>query len=92
MASSFPERCQQNLRHALNKLNRRIYGNKARKVRMECIPVLEQDASGRFHYHLAVNRPQEVSEDFFPLMMTSVWMSTHWATDKPIFNPMCWLD
>ncbi len=81
-----PERCQQNLRHALNKINHRIYGNRSRKVRMECVPVLEQDASGRFHYHLALNRPQEVSEDFFPLMMASVWMSTHWGYKQADFQ------
>lgn len=74
-----PEICQQNLKHALNVLNRKIYGNKARKVRIECIPVLEQDASGRFHYHLALNRPAEISEVLFPLRVKSVWEKTAWG-------------
>jgi hypothetical protein len=80
------ERCEQNLKHALNVLKRKIYRNKARKVRIECVPVLEQDANGRFHYHLAVNRPDEISELLFPLRVKSVWEMTDWGYRQSDFQ------
>jgi hypothetical protein len=84
--SATPERCAQNLKHALNVLNRKIYRNKARKVRIECIPVLEQDANGRFHYHLALNRPAAISELLFPLRVKSVWEKTDWGYRQSDFQ------
>jgi hypothetical protein len=73
--------CSPNLTHFLNLLNRQIHGPRWRKhgSRLEVIPTLEQNTSGRFHYHLATNRPGALSNDEFSALVRVLWLRTHWG-------------
>jgi hypothetical protein len=73
--------CAPNLRHFLNSLNRNCFGPRWRKHGrgVDVIPVLEQNASGRFHYHLAINRPEVLSNNEFDALVRVFWLRTHWG-------------
>ena len=84
------EDCTQNLRHALNLLNRKLFGNNFRRKnrRIEVIPTLELDSSGRYHYHLALNVPAH-----FPFLrcffeLRSIWQKTRWGHKIADFDRM----
>ena len=72
------EQYAQNLRHFLNVLNKRVYGNAAQRgmKRLRVIPVFEQHQSGRYHLHLAIDRPPHVDEPTFTSMISETWHKT----------------
>lgn len=71
---------EQNLRHFLNVLNRRIYGNKVRHgARLKCIAVLEGDDIVRRHYHLLIDIPPRRHPDSFMILVALTWGETLWG-------------
>ena len=78
-----PIDCSTNLRHFLNRLNRSIYGNQARKGlrKLRVLPVLERDKSGRYHYHLHLEQPSDKSGVDLSYHIMSLWPKTRLALD-----------
>lgn len=76
-----PDEYVQNFRHFTKVINQKCFGNAARRAfsRLSVIPVLEQDRSGRFHYHAAIDRPQHVSVSEFCDMISATWQKTRWG-------------
>ncbi|MBL4751952.1 MAG: hypothetical protein JKX71_15480 [Amylibacter sp.] len=77
---------EKNLRHFLNRLNRKCFGSAAvrrHNKRVEVIPVLEKSYSGRLHYHLTLRNPLPDRPFFFKQMIGRCWSETKYA-DKHI--------
>lgn len=71
---------QQNLRHFLNVLNKRIYKNKANKGKsIRCFSVMEQDQSGRCHYHILIDLPQHIIWMGMAHFIAKRWPKTRWG-------------
>ena len=71
---------EQNLRHFINVLNRRIFGNKVRHgLRLKCIAVLEGDKTVRWHYHLLVERPRQLCLEALIALIVWEWGKTRWG-------------
>ena len=81
-----PELCRQNLRHFRNVLNRKAFKNASYKLKMKCLAVLEQSADGRYHYHLALDRPECFSDLRLRLMVNWVWRNTHWGREQTAYE------
>lgn len=75
------ERYSQNLKHALNVMNRKLFGRRFREHgrRLKVIPVLETDQSGRRHYHLALDLVDRIDIDSFRKIIASTWGRTDWG-------------
>ena len=86
----------QNLRHFLNVLNKRIYGNKVnRGQRLFVIAVSETDSSGRRHYHLTLDCPPSVNSNDFGQFIQSIWTKTDWGYRQIDCQPFAdegWID
>ena len=78
-----PERASQNLRHFLNLLNKRVYGNAhaRHKLRIPVIPMLEGGTSKRLHYHLMIDCPRDDLKPIYPEIIRSLWGRTLWGYD-----------
>jgi hypothetical protein len=74
-------RYSQNLKHTLNMLHHQLFGSRWRwkSTRLKSFPVLEQDCSGRSHYHLAMDCPRRVSPETFAAMVAQAWVQSHWG-------------
>ena len=71
-----------NLRHFLNRTNKRWYGNASvrHNIRCEVIPTFEKGSDGRnLHYHLFIKRPSHVPEWKFRLRLQGDWFRTEWG-------------
>ena len=86
-------RSSQNLRHFLNLLNKKLFGNSSfrNNKKVEIIPVLEQSYSGRFHFHLVMKKPVFSSSFYFTQQIRTLWNKTKWGyneihIDQPIDN------
>ena len=75
---------EQNLRHFLNLLNKRIYGPSAQRhnKRVNVIPILEGGKATRLHYHLLIDCPRDDLIDAFPAMIITAWRDTTWGYDQ----------
>lgn len=76
--------CSQNMRFFLTSLCRRVYKNAARRglKRLKVIPVIEQDASGRFHYHVAIDRPPHIEQGEFERLILENWRRTRFGYEQ----------
>lgn len=76
--------CSQNMRFFLTSLCRRIYKNAARRglKRLKVIPVVEQDTGGRFHYHIAIDRPAHVPPEYFAELIIENWQRTRFGYEQ----------
>ena len=93
--SANPDICSQNLRHFLNLLNKKAYRNRARRMRIPCYNALEPMQDGRYHYHLALDRPEHISEAIFELSIKRFWSKTHWGYLQVKVDHNCdegWID
>ena len=81
--------CSKNLRHFLNLLNKRAYRSQGKKIRIGCIPVIEQMQDGRYHYHLALDRPEHISAFRFRFLVAQLWAKTHWGYKQVRVEPKC---
>lgn len=76
-----PELAVQNFRHFMNLLNKRMYGNAARRhgKRLPVFPVHEGGGSKRLHYHAMIDCPRDDLRDTFPALIDEIWRSTQWG-------------
>jgi hypothetical protein len=83
------ERYSRNLRHVLNVLNGKLFGNagKWRKGRsprlyLQIVAIMETDTSGRLHYHLRVGVPEGMTylEVWEPLR--DAWIGSPWGYNE----------
>ena len=79
-----PERASQNLRHFLNLLNKRVYGNAhvRHKLRIPVIPVREGGTRSRLHYHIMIDCPRDDLKPVYPELIRSLWGRTRWGYDQ----------
>ena len=68
---------EQNLRHFLNVLNKRLFGNRVRNgARPRCIAILEGDDVVRRHYHLLLEKPTHHSAEALTALIVWEWDRT----------------
>ena len=70
-----------NLRHFLNKLNVKTYGNAFKRYnkRLEVIPTYEYADGKHLHYHLVIKKPQRLTDRRFDSLIRTNWISTDWG-------------
>ena len=72
-----------NVRHYLNVLNKRFWGNAARKYGRRCqvIPTFEYGEAPKkyLHYHLFIKKPNHVAAWKFECRLRSDWFKTEWG-------------
>ena len=65
------------MRHFLNVLNKKVYGNAHRRYNksLKCIPVIEKDDQTRIHYHLILEHLSrgKMTPATYELIMQSLW-------------------
>jgi hypothetical protein len=68
----------QNLRHFLNILNKKCFGNAFKRFdkRLKVFPSLERSSTGRWHYHLVLENPFPSNPMKFERMIESAWFKT----------------
>lgn len=71
----------QNLRHFLNVLNKKCFGNSFTRFnkRLRVLPVLERSKTGRYHYHLTLQNPFIDNPDRFESMINFTWFKTNYG-------------
>lgn len=71
----------QNFRHFLNKLNRVVYGSAAHRFGkgVAVVPVIEDNADKRLHYHALIDCPRPQLVAAFPAAIADAWRSTQWG-------------
>ena len=71
----------QNLRHFLNVLNKKCFGNSFKRFnkRLRVLPVLERSSTGRYHYHLTLQNPFIDNPDKFESMINFTWFNTNYG-------------
>ena len=85
------ERCRlteqvasRNLRHYINILEKRFYGNAARRYgkHLEIIPTFEYAGKNKryLHYHAHIKRPAHIPEWKFENQLRNFWFKTEWGT------------
>lgn len=74
-----PEISSQNLRHGLNLINKKAFKSASRTRRLKTIAICEQDESGRYHYHLAMDRPEHITEFRMRFLIPAQWSKTRWG-------------
>jgi hypothetical protein len=67
-----------NLRHFLNVLNKKCFGNAFKRFdkRLRVFPSLERSSIGRWHYHLVLENPFPSNPMKFERMIESAWFKT----------------
>lgn len=79
---------QQNLRHFLNVLNRKVYGNRVRHGhKLNCIPVIEGGQQTRRHYHLCLEQAPNMTFEEFAILVVETWRSTTWGYRQVDIQP-----
>jgi hypothetical protein len=70
--------CSQNLRHFLNVLNQKVFGNQVKRFgkRLRVLPVLEMSKGNRLHYHLTLENPFPNNPNRFSDLIEVVWNKT----------------
>jgi hypothetical protein len=71
----------QNLRHFLNILNKKCFGNAYKRFnkRLRVLPSLERSSDGRWHYHLTLENPFPSNAIKFERMIESTWFKTSYG-------------
>ena len=71
----------QNLRHFLNVLNKKCFGNSFKRFdkKLRVLPVLERSSKGRFHYHLTLQNPFPNNPNKFESMINHTWFNTNYG-------------
>ena len=70
--------CSQNLRHFLNVLNQKVFGNRVKRFnkRLRVLPILEMSKGNRLHYHLTLENPFPKDPNRFSDLIEVVWNKT----------------
>ena len=68
----------QNLRHFLNVLNQKCFGNQSKRFnkRLKVLPVIERSKGKRLHFHLTLENPFPNDPNRFSYLIESVWKKT----------------
>ena len=68
----------QNLKHFLNILNTKCFGNAFKRFgkKLRVFPSLERSSTGRWHYHLILENPYPDNSMKFERMIESAWFKT----------------
>lgn len=71
----------QNLRHFMNVLNKKIFGNRFSRygVKLQIFPVLERSIGDRLHYHMILELPRDTRIDRFKDLIRNEWMKTRFG-------------
>jgi hypothetical protein len=69
------------IRRYLNKVNRRILGNKAHRFKrsLTMVAVLEYDQTIRYHVHAMIGRPSNMSLHAFMIILRDEWLKLEWS-------------
>ena len=67
------------VRHLLNRLGRKYFGNKHKKKSFRRLVIWERGEKGLLHLHMAIERPTETSISDFESYVMSVWISLEWG-------------
>ena len=75
------DKCTQNLRHFMNVINSKVYGNVFKRYgkRLRFIAVIEGGRGKRLHCHAAIDCPEDFDLDNFQALIKGVWEKTHWG-------------
>lgn len=86
-----PSLGNQNFRHFLNLLNRKVFGKKFSRhgQRLKVIPVLEGGPNTRLHYHFVIDRPPYLSIKTFSDHIQTCWTSTQWGHRQIDIQRVC---
>ena len=70
--------CSQNLKHFLNVLNQKVFGNRVKRFnkRLRVLPILEISKGNRLHYHLTLENPFPKDPNRFSDLIEVVWNKT----------------
>lgn len=65
-------------RHFLNRLNTKSFGAAAKRYgkKLQVFAVIEQNAEGRLHYHMILERPPHMAADRFSALIRELWSRT----------------
>lgn len=69
-----------NIRHFLNVLNQRVFGKKFvrfKEIRLKVVPIIEVDRSHRFHTHITLEKPTNLSDEEFTNLIVESWRKTN---------------
>ena len=71
----------QNLRHFLNVLNQKCFGNQSKRFnkRLKVLPVIERSKGKRLHFHLTLENPFPNDPNRFSYLIESVWKKTRFG-------------
>ena len=71
----------QNLRHFMNLLNKKVYGNRFSRygLKLQIFPVLENSVRDRLHYHLIIESPVDMDFDRLNHIIHTLWMTTRFG-------------
>jgi hypothetical protein len=74
-------RASENLRHFRNRLNQSVFGKgcKRKRLSVRCFAVYEGTATVQGHYHLCLDRPENVTREQFETQIKSQWRATTWG-------------
>jgi hypothetical protein len=77
-------RASQNLRHFLNVLNSRVFGNAHKRFGkgVRVVAVLEGTSTKRLHYHLIIDCPPGFDPMNLQCLVTECWQKTEWADQR----------
>jgi len=67
-----------NLRHFRNRINKKIFGNSyyRYKNQIQMFSVLENDTDHRFHLHLIIEKPTQLTDGEFRNLVYDCWLKT----------------
>lgn len=79
----------QNLRHFLNVLNQKCFGNQSKRFnkRLRVLPVIERSKGKRLHFHLTLENPFPNDPNRFSYLIESVWKKTKFGHRHIEINP-----
>jgi hypothetical protein len=88
---------QQNLRHVLNVLHKKLAAYGFRKQdRLRCAAMHEGGNAVRHHYHLMLDRPDCIEAAEYEGLIKYEWARSHWGykqvTIVPCYDENGWLD
>lgn len=76
------DNARKNVRHFLNILNKKIYGNAAKRFnkKVHVVPVIKGGTkNNQLHLHMTVIVPERFKKDEFVTLMSNLWTKTHFG-------------
>jgi hypothetical protein len=78
------EHCEQNFRHFMNVMNRKVFGKAAQRhgLKLRVIPVIEGGNDKRWHYHTIIDCPRPAEYFEFAQLIRRSWVRTDWGYNQ----------